>query len=89
MILTQGEKMVWAARFVQKYDISKPPSECLRGAGSRDRWRQWEIETAVSAAESACYAVRRLREIGDKVSEGYGDDSEVSKMFRAMLGDEG
>lgn len=73
MILTQGEKMVWAAAFV---DVANR----MFGTGLNDQ------EVADHAAVRACQYVIAMRKA--KCPEG-DEDCNTVQMVRAMLGDEG
>ena len=84
--MTQGEKMVWAAVFAAKHDISNPPRHCLvpHGEETDKRWQEWEANQAVSAIEFAGYAVLRLREVEGRVADGFGEDSDVYQLYMEM-----
>jgi hypothetical protein len=85
--MTPGEKMVWAAFYSQEYAkaVKNPPSDCLRGEGSGERWKEWEMDQASSAIEGACYAVKKMRMTLSRISEGFGSEHHVTQMLRAML----
>jgi len=87
MILTHGEKMVWAAAFVDEFmpGFKEPGENCI----DTEKWEQYEIDLAAMAAESACGAVCRMRDAKERVEHGFGEDSDVTQMIRAMLGDDG
>jgi|GEM_PF-6108700 len=88
MILTQGEKMVWAAAFV---DSLRQHAEDILASEVMERkdGHPDEEALAVSASvEAAFMAVDGLRECAKTYRStvaGGGDE----QMLRAMLGDEG
>lgn len=83
--MTEGEKMVWAAVYAKKRDLSNRPSDCIIGEGSDERWRQWEEDQTVSAIEHANYAVQAMREALPAVIEGYGEDDDTTRHLKDML----
>ena len=91
MVLTQGEKMVWAAVYGVEYmrRVNMQPLDGPAGEGSREWWEAWEREQAHSAIESAACAVELMRSSEPEIEDGFGSDHEVTQMLRAMLGDEG
>lgn len=84
MILTNGEKMVWAAAFVHDFvpRLQEPPAWATK---DHNEWEKYEVGIAQSAAEVSCAAVVRMR---DAAKEEIGGEH-VDAMLRAMLGDEG
>jgi len=83
--MTDGEKMIWAAAFAEEYRnlIREPPSRVTMPLATERE--AWEVDQAVSAAETACYTVRRARELGTRLSDGFGPEHDVTKMLAEML----
>jgi len=77
MIMSQGEKMVWAAAFVDELKTSSAASE-----GDKSLRRLLAVTRGRMAVDQARIALREL----EKATK---DDHETIQMRRAMLGDEG
>ena len=83
MILTTGEKMVWAAAFAEELRVQIADSQDAQEYGTEDNY-----DLCVRCGvESACDAVTSLRRQNASGWKGKPED-EVA-MVRAMLGDEG
>lgn len=78
MILTHGEKMVWAAAFVQTV-MSLP--------GSRINFKTSTDEKHFLCTEAE-RAVRQMRDCTNAFDDAMSEDEEVVAMLRAMLGEE-
>lgn len=79
MILTQGEKMVWAAAFVAELSAT-----CASLEGDRKLRRTTAVMRGMQAVDQARIALREMD------SEGYEEiRHDAVQMLRAMLGDEG
>ena len=76
MILTQGEKMVWAAAFVSDFR-ERVRRNGLSGQGPL---------VVILPVETAHASIIALRAAQDQLKD---DGSEAAQMLRAMLGDEG
>lgn len=95
MILTAGERSVWAAAFVTVL-MSRARASAEEMALSIEERRPFDPEKVMTPAEidraaarAAGSAVRHMREVclgGDSAGE---HDEEDNQMLRAMLGDEG
>ena len=72
-ILTDPEKMIWAAVYAREFDLSEPPSRCLIGADkdTGKEWAEWEAEKCRQAAEVASAAVMNLREQRESIVEDW------------------
>ena len=89
MILTQGEKMVWAAAFAQ-FRLSGLREISKKGAMTQEN-NDMVIRQAANAATSAVIDMRALPvEMGEHSEEEVADlyDEDMPQMLRAMLGDE-
>ncbi len=75
MILTQGERMVWAAAYVE-YVEKRIAEFGMCGIGG-----------AAKAADHAGVVVQSMRDAADLVEERL--EADRVQMLRAMLGDEG
>lgn len=90
MILTQGEKMVWAAAFVRAFEkyMQEPlaiPAVLLGPEGARQCMDMYRNERLVLATNFAESIVTELRKV-----VGYaGVNDDAMQMLRAMLEDEG
>lgn len=78
MILTQGEKMVWAAAFVASVTGSE-----------QARCQMDDEERVPCAVVDACQAVLQVRMRMPNPGEPFRPSEEAMQMLRAMLGDEG
>lgn len=97
MILTTGEKMVWAAAFVTKLQLRQPIPVGFGKEGVESRvarpvvdgmtFATVEDKIRDGASEAAAYACAVVRVLREAHLEGT-DDSDF-QMLRAMLGDEG
>ena len=77
-MMTDSEKLVWAAVFAKTYDLSKRPTE----AGE-----YWEENLVAYAVEQSSIAVKRLRWAEEHITRKEGlMDSETLKMFLDMMG---
>lgn len=69
--MSPGERMVWAAAFASKLDISSPPSSVFQGAQDNSEWAEWEQAQTKAACEYASSAVLLLRETLPDVMKGW------------------
>lgn len=70
-ILTDPEKMIWAAVFARESDLHNPPSRCCKPTEeAREAWAKWEKERIHMAAEIASTAVEHLREQREALVDG-------------------
>ena len=88
MILTQGEKMVWAVAYARTL------ADCIRESVGETRAK--DVEFAVHRAACSVRALRDLEKVASQrraFTEGIEwhslSDHEDGQMLRAMLGDEG
>jgi hypothetical protein len=81
MILTQGEKMVWAAAFVSGLDLVRK--------GGRDDDSPNAIIWACARAARMVDLMRRGKEFVTAELPSNDSGPEDEQMLRAMLGDEG
>lgn len=70
-VMTDPEKMIWAAVYAREFNLRNPPSHCLSGEGSDERWAEWEANKCHQAAEVASAAVEHLREQRESIQEGH------------------
>jgi len=86
--MTEGERAVWAAVFAAEYqpDLRKLPSFVASMVPSERE--QWEVEHATSAAESASYALLRLRDANSYATDCFGKHNVVSVFLRQIVGKE-
>lgn len=71
-VMTNPEKMIWAAVFARESDLHSPPSRCCKpNEESRKEWAEWEAERIRMAAETASHAVEHLREQREALVEGH------------------
>lgn len=82
--MTDGEKMIWAAAFVKKLDLSNPPREVVL-PGNTEQWKEWESTQTHHAIEWASGAVEHAREELKSIEEGFGKSSSVYRMLKAMV----
>ncbi|MFA4971159.1 MAG: hypothetical protein WC683_01005 [bacterium] len=97
MILTHGEKMVWAAAFIAKLQLRQPipvgfgkegtDSKASRPVVAGMAYATVKDKIAEGASDAAAYACAVVRVLRTAHLEGT-DDSDF-QMLRAMLGDEG
>jgi len=86
MILTNNEKMVWAATFALCCEeLKNPPSHVLKP----NEWVKWEEDVVASAAEAACYRVEHLRKVIGRLRSGYGTMHNVTLMAVEMISEKG
>ena len=88
--MTDGERMVWAVAFAREYReaIRNPPGDVIRldmSDRSKDHWKKWEQDQAVSASETAYAVISRLREIRPNIIEGFGE-GEMLSMYNDITG---
>lgn len=82
--MTEGERMVWALVFARRLDDAihhPPPGVCL----DPKRWQEYEDNVTHQAVEAAAGAVERMRGVLPGTVEGWGADSPITAMLRAML----
>lgn len=91
--MTDGEKLVWAAAYVKEFRFDEVPNHVImeenewKNGGERGKspWEEWELDRAASAAEYASSVVSRMRDIRERILEGWGEDSYIYKMFCEMV----
>ena len=79
--MTEGEKLVWAAAYVQGMQKVLNPLPGQHGASTADA----EKTITKLSIENACHAVTYMREAPTEVVAEYGGASDVWKQLREML----
>ncbi len=84
MNMSEGEKFVWAATYSQCLRDNHEKSRHLVAGIPLEDGLKIERGFAVDAIESADIAVRLLRRAGNKIKDGWGEDSTTFKSYCEM-----
>lgn len=77
LVMTDGEKMVWASMFASRLDFAR----CVDKESAN--------AVATTAIESAWGAVIYLRESEDAVADAFGGEGQIAAMLAEMVSGEG